>query len=63
MSVANLDTYAIARTEAAFSREIREAGLRLEAKIERMKSEIVSWMFVQTLLILGAFVVLGRLGH
>lgn len=56
------------RTEIATVRsELREAELRLEAKIESTKSDIVKWLFgtigFQTLVILGAVVALARLAH
>lgn len=45
--------------------DVREAGLRLEAKIEASKAEIVKWMFgtigFQTLIILGAVIALTRI--
>lgn len=44
--------------------DVREAELRLEAKIEASKAEIVKWMFgtigFQTLIILGAVIALTR---
>lgn len=44
--------------------ELREAELRLEAKIEASKAEIIKWMFgtigFQTLIILGAVIALAR---
>ena len=44
--------------------DLREHELRLEAKIEATKAEIVKWMFgtigFQTLLILGAVITLAR---
>jgi hypothetical protein len=42
---------------------LRELELRLETKIESVKSEILRWMFGQTLLLLGAVIAPGRLGH
>lgn len=47
--------------------ELRELELRLENKVESVKSEIVRWMFgtigFQTLIILGAVVALARAFH
>jgi hypothetical protein len=47
--------------------ELRETELRLEAKIEASKSEIVRWMFgtigFQTIFVLGAVVALARVVH
>lgn len=44
--------------------DIRETELRLEAKIEAAKADIVKWMFgtigFQTLIILGAVIALAR---
>jgi len=46
---------------------LRELELRLENKVESVKSEIVRWMFgtigFQTLIILGAVVALARAFH
>lgn len=45
--------------------DLREQELRLEAKIEATKAEIIKWMFgtigFQTLIILGAVIALARL--
>ena len=45
--------------------DVREAGLRLEAKIEASNAEVVKWMFgtigFQTLIILGAVIALTRI--
>ena len=47
--------------------DLREVELRLEAKIEATKSEILKWMFgtigFQTIVILGAVLALSRFGH
>jgi hypothetical protein len=47
--------------------ELREAELRIEAKIEASKSEIVRWMSgtigFQTIIVLGAVVALARVVH
>ncbi|HMK89064.1 MAG TPA: DUF1640 domain-containing protein [Methylocystis sp.] len=56
------------RTEiAAVRAELRETELRLEAKIEGVKSDIVKWMFgtigFQTLIIIGAVVALARMAR
>jgi hypothetical protein len=44
--------------------ELRETELRLEAKIEAAKSEVIKWMFgtigFQTLVILGAVIALAK---
>lgn len=44
--------------------DLREVELRLEAKIESAKADIVKWMFgtigFQTLIILGAVIALAR---
>jgi hypothetical protein len=53
----------LAKVEIAAKRDLREAELRLEGKIEATKSEILKWMFGQTLLILGAVLALTRIGH
>jgi len=47
----------------ATKNELHETELRLEAKIEATKSEILKWIFGQTLLIIGAVIALTRLGH
>lgn len=45
--------------------DLRETELRLEAKIEASKAEILKWMFgtigLQTIVILGAVIALARL--
>jgi len=47
--------------------KIDKAELRLEAKIEAAKAEIIKWLFgtigFQTLVILGAVIALARLAH
>lgn len=47
--------------------DLREAELRLEAKIEATKAELVKWLFgtigFQTIVILGAVVTLARVSH
>jgi len=43
--------------------DLRETELRLETKIEATKSEILKWMFGQTLLILGAVIALSHFGR
>jgi hypothetical protein len=47
--------------------ELRETELRLEAKIEAAKSEVIKWMFgtigFQTVLILGAVSALAKQFH
>lgn len=44
--------------------DLREAELRLEAKMESVKAELIKWMFgtigFQTLIIVGAVVALAR---
>ena len=44
--------------------KLREAELRLDAKIEATKAEIIKWMFgtigFQTIIILGAVIALAR---
>ena len=55
----------IERTEASLKSDLREQELRLEAKIEATKAEIIKWMFgtigFQTLIILGAVIAPARL--
>jgi len=41
----------------------RDDLARMDVKIEATKSEILKWIFGQTLLILGAIIALGRFGH
>ncbi len=54
----------ITKTRTELRTEIRETELRLEAKIEASKAEIIKWMFgtigFQTLIILGAVIALAR---
>lgn len=49
---------------ASVRTDLREIELRLEAKIEAAKADIVKWMFgtigFQTLIILGAVIALAR---
>jgi hypothetical protein len=51
----------------ATATSVREAELRLEAKIETVKSDILKWMFgtmgFQTLVLLGAIVALAKALH
>jgi hypothetical protein len=63
-----LATRADLKTEiAAVRAELRETELRLEAKIEAAKTDIVKWLFgtigFQTLVILGAVLALARIVH
>ncbi|EJW11578.1 hypothetical protein A33M_2990 [Rhodovulum sp. PH10] len=57
----------IASTAADLRSEIRQCELRLEAKIEATKAELLKWMFgtigFQTLIILGAVIALARQIH
>lgn len=52
-------------SHVATKSDLREQELRLEAKIEATKAEIIKWMFgtigFQTLIILGAVIALARL--
>ncbi|OAI23579.1 hypothetical protein A1351_19395 [Methylosinus sp. R-45379] len=52
---------------AVVESKIEKAELRLEAKIEATKAEIIKWLFgtigFQTLVILGAVIALARLAH
>lgn len=52
---------------AVVESKIEKAELRLEAKIEATKAEIIKWLFgtigFQTLVILGAVLALARLTH
>ena len=47
--------------------DLRQVELRLEAKIESFKADILKWMFgtigFQTVVILGAVLALSRFGH
>jgi hypothetical protein len=47
----------------AFRLRSKEDFARLEVKIEATRSEILRWMFGQTLLILGAVLAIGRIWH
>jgi hypothetical protein len=47
----------------AFRLQSKEDFARLEVKIEATRSEILRWMFGQTLLILGAVLPIGRFWH
>ena len=53
--------------DLATKTDLREAELRLEAKVEASKTEILKWMFgtigFQTLIILAAVVALSRIAH
>lgn len=48
---------------AAFRLQWKEDLARFEVKIESTRSEILRWMFGQTLLILGAVLAIGRFWH
>ena len=47
----------------AFRLQVKDDFVRLEVKIELTRSEILRWMFGQTLLILGAVLAIGRFWH
>jgi hypothetical protein len=47
----------------ALKLQSKEDFARLEVKIEATRSEILRWMFGQTLLILGAVLAIGRVWH
>ena len=57
----------IARLQAATKTDLREMELKIEAKLESFKSEIVRWMFgtigFQTIVVVGGVVALARLAH
>jgi hypothetical protein len=57
----------IAKPQAAIKIDLREMELRIEAKLESAKSEIIRWMFgtigFQTIAVVGAVVALARLAH
>ena len=57
----------IAELQAATKTDLREMELKIEAKLESFKSEIVRWMFgtigFQTIVVVGAVVALARLAH
>jgi hypothetical protein len=54
----------IAKPQAAIKTDIREMQLRIEAKLESAKSEIIRWMFgtigFQTIVVVGAVVALAH---
>jgi hypothetical protein len=61
---ATKDDIADVRKEmGAFRLQSKEDYARLEVKIESTRSEILRWMFGQTLLILGAVLAIGRFWH
>jgi hypothetical protein len=57
----------IAELQAATKPDLREFELKIEAKLERFKSEIVAWtsgtIGFQTIVLVGAVVALARLSH
>ena len=57
----------IAKLQAATKTDLREMELKIEAKLESFKSEIVRWMFgtigFQTIVVVGGGVALARLAH
>jgi hypothetical protein len=57
----------IARLQAATKTDLREMELKIEAKLESFKSEIVRWMFgtigFQTIVVVGGVVALARLAR
>jgi len=57
----------IAKLQATTKTDLRELELKIDAKIESVKSEIVRWMFgtigFQTIVVVGAVVALARLAH
>jgi hypothetical protein len=57
----------LATVKTDLESKIEKAELRLEAKIEATKAEIIKWLFgtigFQTLVILGAVIALARLAH
>jgi hypothetical protein len=57
----------LSRAEAAIRSEIRQTELRLETKIESVKSDIIKRIFgtigFQTVVIIGAVIALARLAH
>jgi hypothetical protein len=57
----------IAKLQAATKTDLREMELKIEAKLESFKSEIVRWMFgtigFQTIVVVGGVVALARLAH
>jgi hypothetical protein len=60
-------TVDIAKLQAATKTDLREMELKIDAKIESVKSEIIRWMFgtigFQTIVVVGAVVALARLAH
>jgi hypothetical protein len=61
LSAATKDDIADVRKEmGAFRLQVKDDFARLEVKIESTRSEILRWMFGQTLLILGAVLAIGR---
>lgn len=54
-------------TKTDLKTELEKAELRLEAKIETAKADIIKWLFgtigFQTLVILGAVLALARFAH
>ena len=61
---ATTDDIADVRKEiGAFRLQTKDDFARLEVKIEATRSEILRWMFGQTLLILGAVLAIGRFWH
>jgi hypothetical protein len=62
--LASKDEIADLRKEiGAFRLQTKEDFARLEVKVEATRSEILRWMFGQTLLILGAVLAIGRFWH
>jgi multidrug resistance efflux pump len=57
----------IAKLQASTKTDLREMELKIDAKLESAKSEIVKWMFgtigFQTIVVVGAVVALARLAH
>ena len=64
LSAATKDDIADVRKEmGAFRLQVKDDFARLEVKIESTRSQILRWMFGQTLLILGAVLAIGRFWH
>ena len=64
LSAATKDDIADVRKEmGAFRLQVKDDFARLEVKIESTRSEILRWMFGQTLLILCAVLAIGRFWH
>jgi hypothetical protein len=62
--LATKDDLADLRKEMGIFRlQSKDDFARLEVKIEATRSEILRWMFGQTLLILGAVLAIGRIWH